>query len=198
MKRWVAVGAGVAVAAIIAVVLTMVISGNGSMPPPETPRDDVASTPAPLPTHAAPTPASTGSPSPVGGEGDELVTPFLSAEAAARENTKATVRFADVATGDALKDVEANAVALQESGLTQVGKPVIVSTEVTKLDESTAPPSATVSVCLDYSKVDMRAPDGTTVKDSSVKQRVATIMTLVEVKGSWLVSDRTFPDSPNC
>lgn len=197
MKRWVILGTCLVGAAIVAVVLVMLLSGNGT-PPPENPPDDVSSTPTPLPTHTAPTPASTEPPAAAGGNGKDLVAPFLSAEAAARENVEVAIRFSDVATGDALKDIEANATALQESGLVQVGSPAIVSAEVIKSDPTATPPSTIVRVCLDYSKVDMRAPDGTTVKDEHAEQRVATTLTLIEQDGAWLVADRTFADNPSC
>lgn len=156
------------------------------------------SEPPALPTVAAPTPASTASPGAVDSDAVKLVIPFVSAEAASRTDITKAVDFRDVATGAALDDLRVNATAMVENGQLQIGSPKVVSATVTEIDTSGTPPTATALICLDYSEVDVKATDGTSVKDSSAAQRVQSVLTLNEIGGHWLVTKRTFPDNPTC
>ena len=85
-----------------------------------------------------------------------------------------------------------------EDGIVQKGEPKLVSATVTKRNDKADPPTMTVRVCLDYSSVELHAPDGTSVKDGNAAQRAASILVLSRVEGRWLVSMRTFPANPNC
>lgn len=151
-----------------------------------------------VPTVPAPVPPATLKPEPVNGDGSKLVEPIIAAEAAARINPKKAIDFSKVAVGDALQDFQVNALEAREDGLVQVGSPTLVKATVSKVDESADPPSATVRVCLDYSSVDVQAPDGTSMKNKDAPQRVLSIMSMQQVDGRWMVARRTFPAKATC
>jgi len=134
----------------------------------------------------------------VEGDGSDLIRPFISAESSSREKPQIPVKFEDVATGSALQDLQVNAQQFAADGLTQVGAPTVVSATVVSLDESADPPTATVEVCLDYTDVDVVGAGGESVKSDAAKQRVPTLLTLVQDDGRWLVSARSFPAETTC
>jgi len=152
----------------------------------------------PLPTVSAPVPANTSAPGTVGGDGSDFAQPFIAAETAARTDTTKSVDFSTVAIGDALQDLQVNAEEMNEDGLRQVGSPELVKATVTKKKMSAKPPTMTVNVCLDYTNVDLVAPDGTSVKNPKAPQRVPSILVLHQVDGRWLVAKRTFPAKTTC
>ena len=211
MKRSVAIGLGVAIVVAIVVVVGIFLKDNSTSTVSDSPKANPTSAAGdtssdqdstPLPTASAPKPASTAKPGHVKGTGKrigkDLVEPFIAAEAAARTDQTHTIQFGDIATGDALKDLEVNAQEMREDGLVQVGSPKLVGATVLKVNNKAKPPTATVRVCQDYSDVDVQAPDGTSMKDKSAPQRVASTLVLKNVEGRWLVSKRTFPNKPTC
>lgn len=199
MKRRIVLWWSAAIA-IVLVIVGLLLWSRVSTPPEESPggSDSSTSAPSPLPTVAAPTPASSADPGVVEGNASELVIPFVSAESASRTDGSKAVDFSGVATGDALDDLQVNAMTLAENGQVQIGSPQLVSANVTQIDTSASPPAATVAVCLDYSEVDIRTTDGTSLKDPKSPQRVPSILVLNQVDGRWLVAKRTFPESPTC
>ena len=154
-----------------------------------------SSQPSPSPV---PVPAATTSPGEVSSDASTLVTPFVKADAAARQTPAQPLALTEVSTGAALDDLQIAVEELQAGGLTQIGEPVLVSAVVTSDELEATPPTATVLVCLDYSKVDLVNSAGESAKDATAPQRVSTILRLVKQDDSWLVADRTFPDDPSC
>lgn len=188
---------GIAVVLIVVAAIVLLLNRPAAGPdagtaPTETPEQ------TPLPTVAAPVPASTAKPGRVKSDGSVLIDPFLTAETAGRTDKTQAVDFRDVATGAALQDLEVNAQQMREDGMVQVGSPKLVSATVTGLNEASKPAKATVRVCLDYSSVDIQTTDGTSVKDPKAQQRVASTLVLHQVDGRWLVAKRTYPAKSAC
>ena len=200
MKRRVVLAIGIAVAVVFITILVITISLGGSAlnagPTPD-PSGSPTVTPS-VPPSPAPTPASTSAPGTVGADGAALVLPFLAAEATVREAPQPTIALDEVATGQALADLQVGAIEFVENGLTQVGAPTVVSATVTQVDDSAAVPTTTVLVCLDYSAVDVVGPDGKSLKSKDAPERVPTLLTLTQSGSQWLVSERTFPDETTC
>lgn len=197
----------VAVAVVAAVVIAVQIAGNSE----RTPEDVQATTSLPTPTNSpTPTPEPTPEPSPVpspaptagsldvGSDGSALVGPFVAAESISRESPTTPFSLEEVAIGTALEDLAVAAYELAENGFVQVGAPSIYSAEVMESDQAASPPTVTVLLCLDYSEVGLTTPDGESVKDPNAPSRVPSIVTLQQVDGRWLVSERTFPEEPSC
>lgn len=200
MNRKIVLAISAAAAIVLVAIVVISLSLGGST-------DDATATPGPsaspsvTPTVApspAPTPASTLPPGSIGADGGPLVLPFFAAEATVREAPQPVIALDEVATGKALADLRVSATEFVENGLTQVGAPTVVSATVTHVDESAAPPTTTVLVCLDYSAVDIVGPDGNSLKSKDAQERVPTILTLTQSGGQWLVSERTFPDETTC
>lgn len=192
-------GAGVAAVLIAVAVIVFLVNRPSSETGPDTAPtpSDTEHTPVP-PTVAAPVPPATGKPGRVKGDGTRMVDPFISAETASRTDITRAIDFSSIATGAALEDLKVSAQEKAEDGIVQVGSPKLIKATVTDLKERAKPPTATVRVCLDYSTVDVQAPDGTSVKNRKAPQRVASILVLHEVDGHWLVAKRTFPSKPSC
>jgi hypothetical protein len=194
------------VAAVVAVVVVVAIlsrSTGGSTPDagPSSPAATDSSSPTPTPTPTpdpVPTPAPSATTLDKGAPADDLVAPYVAAGSAARQNPSQPLELDQVATGDALDDLNIQVEELTQGGLSQVGSPTVVSAEVTASDPTADPPTATVLACLDYASVDVVNDAGQSAKDTAAPQRVATILDLVEKDGTWLVSKRTFPDDPTC
>lgn len=151
--------------------------------------------PSPVPV---PVPAATSEAGEVGDEGDDLIIPFIAAEASSRMDPTTPLLFEETATGMALEDLTVGAFEFAENGMMQRGAPEIISAALTAIDDSATPPSAIVLVCLDYSAVDVVTLDGTSIKDPDAPNRVPTILELQEIEGRWLVAKRTFPDQAEC
>lgn len=208
-SRW---WAWMAMAAVLVVGVAVVLAtrGGGSPEPGASPTDShspsgstssttstTPTTPSPAPS-PVPTPAPTASTVPKGADGSSLVAPFVSADAAARQDPAQPLKLDQVATGSALDDLQIQVAELTKGGLNQVGSPTVVSASVTASQPDANPPTATVLACLDYSSVDVVNSAGQSAKDTTAPQRVATILELVKQDGAWLVARRTFPDNPTC
>lgn len=200
MNRRVVLISSAVVAVVAVVVLSLFIwfraPTTAAAPPSASTSVSPGSTSAP--TLPAPRPAATTTADLAHKHARALVIPFVSAEAASRESPDSTVTFDSIATGDALADLEANATSFAADGLVQIGQPNVVSAKVTKATTSGKHPAATVRVCLDYSKVDVRGADGRSEKDPNAAERLTTILKLTQINGEWLVSQRTFPDKADC
>ena len=203
-RTWTVVGALTAIAAaVVAVQLT------GRQPPGIAPEADPTSSTSPSPT-APPTPEPEPVPVPVpaptadvgllvvDGDASALVAAVVAADALARSTPEEPVELAAIATGAALEDLQIGVHELAESGLSQIGTPVVISATITEIDPGTDPPTATTLVCLDYAEVDVVDASGTSVVDPAADPRVATILILVQIDGRWVVERRSFPDDPHC
>lgn len=198
-------GLVVVAAAVAVVVVVAVQSGSAGGPAPDagasspgvtdSPSDTPTPTPSPDPV-PSPAPSATGVEK--GAPAQDLVAPFVAADSAARQDPSQPLELDQVATGDALADLNIQVAELTQGGLSQVGSPTLVSAQVTASDPGADPPTATVLACLDYSGVDLVNASGQSAKDPAAPERVATILDLVEKDGTWLVSKRTFPDDPTC
>ncbi|MFT4109070.1 hypothetical protein [Propionicimonas sp.] len=188
----------VVVAAVAAWTTVSLLGGTGSpdASAPITPTPEAEDTPKP--TVSAPAPPATAAPGSVGGDGSEFSDPFVAAEAASRTDPTTSVDFSSIAVGSALQDLQVNAQEMAEDGIRQVGSPKVVTSTVTKKKLSAKPPRVTVRLCLDYTDVDLVAPDGTSVKDRTAQQRVPSTLVLHEIDGKWLVAKRTFPAKTTC
>lgn len=151
--------------------------------------------PTPVPP---PTPASTSAPRDVDEDGEEFVVPFLAAESGSRNDPSTPVIYADIATDTALKDLEAQALEFEESGLVQVGSPEVVSATIVDFKEDSDPEEMRVLACLDYSSVDIVDGNGDSAKSDGAPQRVSTLLTLVREDTRWLVKYRSFPNDGSC
>lgn len=201
MSRRVFWGIGIVAVAVGAIVAIGLISTARTAPPAalEAVESSAPALPTPtVPPTPAPTPASTDPAGTAGADATDLTVPFIAAESAARATPDQPVSFEEVATGEALRELQITALEFAENGLMQVGAPVVVSATFTAVDETVVPATATVTVCLDYAGVDVVAPDGTSVKSADAAQRVPTVLTLVQMDGRWLVSQRGFPEDPTC
>lgn len=103
-----------------------------------------------------------------------------------------------VAQGAALDEMRAMAAEFEVNGWTQSGAPVVVSTELTALDEEASPPEATVSVCLDHGDVEIVDASGDSVVDPDARTRSLNILELEYVQERWVLVARSFPDDPSC
>lgn len=194
----------IAAAVVVAVVIGAVLLGSGSggdadatAQPSESDATDETSTATATPD-PVPTPAPTSTSVAAEDDGQALVTPYLGAEAAARQDPSQPLELEQVATGTALEDLQIQVDELTTGGLVQVGAPTVVSSEITESDPDGDPPTATVLVCLDYSDVDVVNASGESAKDDTAVQRVPTLLELVLEDGSWLVQNRTFPSEASC
>ena len=189
----------IAAAAVLIAVFIVVFAVNsgqkpaGEIPPPETAPTETTPAPAPVPEQP-----STTAPEEVGDDAQELVSPFVEAEATGRNDPETPLELEDIASGDALEDLKLDAYEFAENGMVQVGTPKVVSATVEKLDADASPPSAVVRVCLDFTEVDVQTPDGESVKDRSAPQQVPSLLTLQAVEGRWLVTKRSFPSESTC
>lgn len=154
-----------------------------------------SASPTPVPP---PTPASTSTPGGIEEDGEEFVVPFVAAESASRSDPSRPVVYADVATGTALKDLEAQALEFMENGLVQVGLPEIVSATILDVDEDADPAEMQILACLDYSDVEVVDANGDSAKSDDAPQRIPTLLTLLKEDEHWLVGYRSFPDDASC
>ncbi|MBT0992904.1 hypothetical protein KIN34_01180 [Cellulomonas sp. DKR-3] len=216
MRRSRVLTAGAACVAALGIAWAVAAAGSDEPPTATAPTStqeapqSPSSEPSPAPTASSPSPSPTprasaaALPSPVrgalkkDGDADDVVAPFLDGEALARSSPDDDTDLDSVATGVALSDLAAEAADLAERGVTQEGRPVVVSATVTEVDMAGKPPTAVVALCLDYADVDLVAEDGTSMVDPSASTRAASILELVQQDGAWLVSRRTFPDDPSC
>ncbi|CAG7606959.1 hypothetical protein ACFPZL_04995 [Leucobacter soli] len=195
MKRrlWIWISAAAILAAVAAIVVIALAMNSAPTAPPVTPPTAAAPDPSPVPE-----PASTASPDELGDDVEALIAPFIAAEAASRSDPSTPLAFEDVAAGDALEDLKLDAFEFSENGMVQSGAPTVVSAEVEDYDADASPPTAVVRLCLDFSKVDIQAPDGQSVKSSDAPQRVPSLLTLQSIEGRWLVTARSYPDESSC
>lgn len=205
-RWWIVVAVAVAIAAVVVVALAMggTPTEPDASPTASTPATEETTSTAEETTSPSPEPSPVPTPAPTETQVDEstdardLVAPFVSADAAARQDPAQPLDLAEVATGSALADLAIQVEELTAGGLTQVGSPTVVSATVQATEPDADPPTATVLVCLDYSEVDLVNASGESVKDPAAPTRAAAIFGLVREGDAWLVAERSFPDDPTC
>lgn len=155
---------------------------------------------APGPPLAVPTPPSSARPDAIrrGGDGVQLIRPFVAADALGRSQPGRGVQMGDVAAGRALEETRIALLELAEDQIAQAGTPTVVQATVTAVSTSGTRPTTSVQACLDYQPVDVRDRSGRSLVDTAAERRVASVFHLERVGGRWLVQDRTFPDDPSC
>lgn len=171
---------------------------------PTPPRDSGAraASASPDPRSSASTAAS-AAPTPLPSSAAEVTTVldgFLAAGArAAADPATGTDEVDPVATGAMLAEIANDQQELAAFGWTRSGSPTIVSASVLSSDPTAAPPTVLVRACLDISGVVTRDSAGAPVpSDPTVTPRALTDFTLVGSGSQWLVSDRSYPDNPQC
>jgi hypothetical protein len=141
-----------------------------------------------------------------GGEsvGDEgaaaLIAPVLEVGAEALKSPTAVDQdsLVSVAEGAAVEAMLASAAEFADNGWRQIGVPVVVSAEVTSLEEDADPPQAVVSACLDHSDVDIVDSSGESVVDPNARTRALNTLVLNYVDERWVLVERSFPDDVSC
>ncbi|KRE78527.1 hypothetical protein ASG71_11710 [Arthrobacter sp. Soil763] len=104
-----------------------------------------------------------------------------------------------MATGSAYDSLLAKASEYKANGWHLDGKPKVVSTKVVRYQPGAQPPTVTLNVCVDSSAVSVLTSAGATVQKGSANDRSLNVMTLVQsATRTWLVSQVTFPDNPDC
>lgn len=101
-------------------------------------------------------------------------------------------------TGAALAQLTNQATELAGNDQRVLGRPRVVSAAVT--DRSASPPTLTVAVCVDNSRVKVVDRSGKELRSGAAakKERSLNLLTLVRRSGTWVVTDLTFPDDPSC
>jgi hypothetical protein len=104
-----------------------------------------------------------------------------------------------VATGAALDEIESRLLEFEVQEWTLRGDTRLEDVTVLESDLDGTPPTATVSVCVDSSDVELLNTDGSAVpKVEGVSRRAINIYTLAFADDAWRVLDHTFPDDPTC
>jgi hypothetical protein len=182
--------------------VAVVLAVNGG--PSETAAARPSGTPAPA-ASAEPTPAPS---SPA--DADDATGAILEADAAETvltdyfETVNALSEPADleaasaVATGAALAEIEAQLLEFEVQEWSLQGEPRFEDITVLKSDLEGAPPTATVSVCVDSTDVKLLQSDGSPVASIEGPRRAVNLYTLAFEDDAWRVLDHTFPDDPTC
>ncbi|WP_445154371.1 hypothetical protein ACTWLI_13915 [Arthrobacter sp. Hor0625] len=121
------------------------------------------------------------------------------ATALATVNPPDKAQLSALATGSAYDSLMAKASEFKANGWHLAGKPKVVSTKVVRYEPGAEPPTVTLNVCVDSSAVSVLTSAGATVQKGSARDRSLNVMTLVQsATRTWLVSQVTFPDNPDC
>jgi cytoskeletal protein RodZ len=107
--------------------------------------------------------------------------------------------IAAVVTGDALAEVEAQQLEFESRGWSLTGSTRFEDVSVVEADLESDRPTATVSVCVDSSDVQLMDEDNSPVSTATDESRRAiNLYSLAYTDGAWRVTSHTFPDDPQC
>lgn len=104
------------------------------------------------------------------------------------------VVFGPLTAGRFLADLKAEQGELDEYGWTERGTTSVVSLKITKRKGKTA----TVSACLDQSKVSIQDADGKSIGSSDVPRAMHLYDYGQQADGSWRITAHRFPTDPTC
>lgn len=206
----VAAGATAVTVAVVGAVLWTTSGGEEAtegVPRASGSADDEASTTArPVEQTAAPTVVAGLAPTVAPGEvaddepADALAEPVVDIRSDALSSPDGTDqdKLFSVAKGLALDALGSTVAEYRERGWSQVGRPTVVSTQVTASDPDSDPPHAMLDVCLDYTGVDVVDTEGTSVVDSAAQTRVLNIFEMEYQDGRWVLVDQSFADDTTC
>jgi hypothetical protein len=107
--------------------------------------------------------------------------------------------LAEVAAGFALGEVSATAIELQSAGARQTGTVGVAWLAVEAVDLAAAPPTVTIRACLDTSRIDILALDGSSTRQGRQPTFRRTLHVFgVQYAGAWRVTTHSFPDQADC
>lgn len=162
-----------------------------------------SSTPAATSTHTptpTPTPASSAPPEQFTDTEAELtIDGFLATVASAAFTADDLGVLEGVAAGAILEEIRSEQLELDVNGWTKRGEARVESVTVVDMLPDAAPPTATVTACVDSS--DVRFYDSANkplFADAPTSPRALNTFTLTLENSAWRVTSRTFPDNPTC
>lgn len=179
---------------------------TGTDSPTTSQSTSTASTPAPS-SATSPSPATTPTtttpvPAAVETEATQNVTAFVTQNAAvlaAPPTEPSGATLTAMATGVALDSALSAQAEYTSNKWHQEGSPTVVSSKVVAYDPAATPPTLTLDLCIDSSKVNVLTDTGAVVKAGQPTDRSLNIMTVVKsASGSWLLSKTDFPTNADC
>lgn len=105
-----------------------------------------------------------------------------------------------IATGFVLGEIQAKAREQLDLGYTQVGEAVITSITATDVNLAGEPPTMTLTVCVDVSKIDVLDAAGNSLKASLYNpgHPVAHVYGAEFIDDTWKISSHDIPDQQTC
>lgn len=102
--------------------------------------------------------------------------------------------------GAARGEIEAMRQSYADEGLTLVGRPRVVSTELRSIDDESEPRTVVLDVCIDASDVDVLDSNGESVGDRLYRPDapVLHVYELRQADGEWLISRHAIPADSTC